>query len=194
MAVVGCCLCSCRQTEIRLGTGRRAAVVELWWIWPCPVHLCPVLSCPAPTQAHRSSLIISQLFTFRLSSPTVSTHHHETMAKSQQKPTNYGSTTPLEDNALPPSPKPTHMTTYTAGEDAGRLASLAKEFGLAKRREPREGVRVRVAEDLGELNLHRLKVWVLTLTANCLLYSFLASYGLFSSQTSVMVRSNDLSR
>lgn len=50
------------------------------------------------------------------------------------------------------------MTTYTAGEDAGRLALLAKEFGLAKRREPREDVRVRVTEDLGQLNLHRLKV------------------------------------
>ena len=82
------------------------------------------------------------------------------MAKTKQTATNYGSTAPVEGN-LPPSPKPTHMTTYTAGEDAGRLASLAKEFGLAKRREPREGVRVRVAEDLGELNLHRLKVGVL---------------------------------
>ena len=50
------------------------------------------------------------------------------------------------------------MTTYTAGEDDGRLASLAKEFGLAKRREPREDVRTRVREDLGQLNLHRLKV------------------------------------
>jgi hypothetical protein len=50
------------------------------------------------------------------------------------------------------------MTTYIAGEDAGRLASMAKEFGLAKRREPREGVRKRVVEELGELNLHRLKV------------------------------------
>jgi hypothetical protein len=50
------------------------------------------------------------------------------------------------------------MTTYTAGEDAGRMASMAKEFGLAKRREPRDGVRERVVEELGELNLHRLKV------------------------------------
>ena len=50
------------------------------------------------------------------------------------------------------------MTTYTAGEDDGRLASLAKEFGLTKQRAPREDVRVRVPEDLGQLNLHRLKV------------------------------------
>ena len=97
----------------------------------------------------------------RSSSPcqrTINANRHSTMAKPKQAPPNYGSTTPLNDDALPPSPKPTHMTTYTAGEDAGRLASLAKEFGLAKRREPREGVRVRVTEDLGELNLHRLKV------------------------------------
>lgn len=81
----------------------------------------------------------------------------------QKPPVDYGSTSndgsstaPL---VLPMSPKlPTHMTTYIAGEDAGRLASMAKEFGLAKRREPREGVRERVVEELGELNLHRLKV------------------------------------
>lgn len=73
---------------------------------------------------------------------------------------NYGSTNEPNDLSalLPPSPRPTHMTTYTAGEDAGRMASMAKEFGLAKRREPRDGVRERVVEELGELNLHRLKV------------------------------------
>eukprot|EP00804_Cyclotella_cryptica_P030980 CCRYP_013572-RC/>CCRYP_013572-RC protein AED:0.19 eAED:0.19 QI:103/1/1/1/0.25/0.2/5/3883/177 len=86
------------------------------------------------------------------------------MAQQQKSPINYGSTSNHGNSAvslaLPPSPKiPTHMTTYTAGEDAGRLASMAKEFGLAKRREPREGVRERVVEELGELNLHRLKLW-----------------------------------
>ena len=34
-----------------------------------------------------------------------------------------------------------HLKTYTAGEDAGRLAAMAKQFGLEKQREPRRQVR-----------------------------------------------------
>ena len=34
-----------------------------------------------------------------------------------------------------------HLSTYTAGEDAGRLALLAKEFGLARMRPPKRQIR-----------------------------------------------------
>lgn len=34
-----------------------------------------------------------------------------------------------------------NLSTYTAGEDAGRLALLAKEFGLAKIRPPKRQIR-----------------------------------------------------
>lgn len=37
------------------------------------------------------------------------------------------------------------MKTYTAGEDQGRLAEMAKEFGLARHRAPRQQVRARTA-------------------------------------------------
>jgi hypothetical protein len=33
------------------------------------------------------------------------------------------------------------MSTYTAGEDSGRLATLAKEFGLSRQRPPRPQIR-----------------------------------------------------
>jgi hypothetical protein len=36
-----------------------------------------------------------------------------------------------------------HMKTYTAGEDGSRLAQMAKEFGLAYQRQPRQQVRQR---------------------------------------------------
>jgi hypothetical protein len=39
------------------------------------------------------------------------------------------------------SPAGTHMKTYTAGEDAGRLKAAAKELGLAQARKPRRQVR-----------------------------------------------------
>lgn len=34
-----------------------------------------------------------------------------------------------------------NLSTYTAGEDAGRLAMLAKEFGLARMRHPKRQLR-----------------------------------------------------
>ena len=37
-----------------------------------------------------------------------------------------------------------HLKTYTAGEDGSRLAELAREFGLARQRQPRKQVRERV--------------------------------------------------
>eukprot|EP00934_Nitzschia_sp_Nitz4_P002819 Nitzschia sp. Nitz4//scaffold86_size83305//53590//55294//NITZ4_005266-RA/size83305-snap-gene-0.162-mRNA-1//1//CDS//3329559262//2809//frame0 len=44
------------------------------------------------------------------------------------------------------------MQTYTAGEDSGRLAELAKEFGLARQRQVRQNVRARVSLPLQSLN------------------------------------------
>jgi hypothetical protein len=41
-----------------------------------------------------------------------------------------------------------HMKTYTAGEDGSRLAQMAKEFGLAHQRRPRQQVRERVSTPL----------------------------------------------
>jgi proton-coupled amino acid transporter len=41
-----------------------------------------------------------------------------------------------------------HMKTYTAGEDGSRLAQMAKEFGLAHQRQPRQQVRERVPTPL----------------------------------------------
>jgi hypothetical protein len=41
-----------------------------------------------------------------------------------------------------------HMKTYTAGEDGSRLAQMAKEFGLAHQRQPRQQVRKRVPTPL----------------------------------------------
>jgi proton-coupled amino acid transporter len=43
------------------------------------------------------------------------------------------------------SPVATHLKTYTAGEDASRLAASAKEFGLLNMRQPRTQVRERVS-------------------------------------------------
>ena len=51
-----------------------------------------------------------------------------------------------------------HLSTYTAGEDAGRLATLAKEFGLSRTRAPKSQVRARVTDSLATLNLESLKV------------------------------------
>mmetsp|Transcript_12173 Transcript_12173/g.21685 ORF Transcript_12173/g.21685 Transcript_12173/m.21685 type:complete len:615 (+) Transcript_12173:81-1925(+) len=52
-----------------------------------------------------------------------------------------------------------HLSTYTAGEDAGRLATLAKEFGLSRTRAPKSQVRARVTDSLATLNLESLKLW-----------------------------------
>lgn len=41
-----------------------------------------------------------------------------------------------------------HMKTYTAGEDGSRLQQMAKEFGLANQRQPRQQVRKRVPTPL----------------------------------------------
>lgn len=54
---------------------------------------------------------------------------------------------------------PVHLSTYTAGEDAGRLATLAKEFGLSRTRAPKSQVRARVSDSLNSLNLESLKLW-----------------------------------
>jgi len=54
---------------------------------------------------------------------------------------------------------PIHLSTYTAGEDAGRLATLAKEFGLSRTRAPKSQVRARVSDSLNSLNLESLKLW-----------------------------------
>mmetsp|Transcript_2104 Transcript_2104/g.4662 ORF Transcript_2104/g.4662 Transcript_2104/m.4662 type:complete len:607 (-) Transcript_2104:264-2084(-) len=78
---------------------------------------------------------------------------------------NYGSVTTAatidqqqyQQQAVPPSAG--HMSTYTAGEDAGRLATIAKEFGLSRTRAPRDQVRARVSDELGTLNLETLKLW-----------------------------------
>ena len=55
---------------------------------------------------------------------------------------------------------PSQMGTYTAGEDSGRLASLAKEFGLSRKqaRPPRPQIRSRYVPDytLDKLNLSKL--------------------------------------
>lgn len=55
---------------------------------------------------------------------------------------------------------PSQMGTYTAGEDSGRLASLAKEFGLSRKqaRPPRPQIRSKYAPDytLDKLNLSKL--------------------------------------
>mmetsp|Transcript_9228 Transcript_9228/g.15274 ORF Transcript_9228/g.15274 Transcript_9228/m.15274 type:complete len:652 (-) Transcript_9228:1303-3258(-) len=55
---------------------------------------------------------------------------------------------------------PSQMTTYTAGEDSGRLATLAKEFGLShnQARPPRPQIRSRYVPEytLDKLNLSRL--------------------------------------
>lgn len=44
-----------------------------------------------------------------------------------------------------------HLKTYTAGEDSSRLAEMAKEFGLARQRQPRNQVRERVPIPLASL-------------------------------------------
>ena len=56
-----------------------------------------------------------------------------------------------------PSAIPSHLSTYTAGEDAGRLATLAKEFGLSRTRAPKTQIRERIPESLEKLNLYSLK-------------------------------------
>lgn len=70
-------------------------------------------------------------------------------------PANYGST---EVQQQTPDNLSAHLSTYTAGEDAGRLATLAKEFGLSRQRMPREQVRARVSDSLSTLNMESLKV------------------------------------
>ena len=88
------------------------------------------------------------------------------MSSTTNKPTpaNYGSTTDSSNNAPSASAYatstllPGHLSTYTAGEDAGRLATMAKEFGLQRVRAPKIQVRQRVSDSLGSLNLESLKV------------------------------------
>ena len=92
------------------------------------------------------------------------------------QPPNYGATNSANNNnnehaatssspsaqvvLLPPSPKPAaHLSTYTAGEDAGRLATMAKEFGLSRVRPPRNQIREKVPDELSKLNLSSLKYW-----------------------------------
>lgn len=45
---------------------------------------------------------------------------------------------------LSPSEIPIHLSTYTPGEDFGRLAMLAKEFGLARIRKQKKQIRKRI--------------------------------------------------
>mmetsp|Transcript_3224 Transcript_3224/g.4637 ORF Transcript_3224/g.4637 Transcript_3224/m.4637 type:complete len:622 (+) Transcript_3224:288-2153(+) len=61
----------------------------------------------------------------------------------------------------PLSPSTTYgsLQTYTAGEDSSRLATLAKEFGLSRQREPRPQIRLRVPEyALDTLNKSSLRL------------------------------------
>ena len=48
------------------------------------------------------------------------------------------------------------MATYTAGEDEGRLASAAKEFGLKRARPPKPQIRHERADSLSKLNMSTL--------------------------------------
>lgn len=48
---------------------------------------------------------------------------------------------------------------FNAGEDEGRLATLAKEFGLSRTRAPKSQIRERVSDGLETLNLSSLKQW-----------------------------------
>ena len=70
-------------------------------------------------------------------------------------PSNYGST---EVHQQTPDNLSAHLSTYTAGQDAGRLATLRKEFGLSRHRMPREQVRARVSDAFSTLNMESLKV------------------------------------
>ena len=54
------------------------------------------------------------------------------------------------------------MKTYTAGEDAGRLASAAKEFGLERPRDPKPNVRHERVRSLSTLNTSALMVRAFT--------------------------------
>lgn len=86
-------------------------------------------------------------------------------------PANYGST---EVRQQTPDNLSAHLSTYTAGEDAGRLATLAKEFGLSRQRMPREQVRSRVSDSLSTLNIESLKVRVMMRLLNYdVLFAFL---------------------
>lgn len=69
-----------------------------------------------------------------------------------------GAPTITNANANDGNNNPVHLSTYTAGEDAGRLATLAKEFGLSRMRAPKSQVRARVSDSLSSLNLESLKV------------------------------------
>jgi hypothetical protein len=55
-------------------------------------------------------------------------------------PTSYGTRGPAS-----------HLSTYTVGEDDGRLKEMAKEFGLARQRQPRLQIRERVPVPLSTL-------------------------------------------
>mmetsp|Transcript_5509 Transcript_5509/g.12448 ORF Transcript_5509/g.12448 Transcript_5509/m.12448 type:complete len:539 (+) Transcript_5509:287-1903(+) len=48
------------------------------------------------------------------------------------------------------------MATYTAGEDEGRLANAAKEFGLKRARPPKSQIRHERADSLSKLNMSTL--------------------------------------
>ncbi|KAL7539182.1 hypothetical protein ACHAXR_011425 [Thalassiosira sp. AJA248-18] len=81
-------------------------------------------------------------------------------------PANYGSTADTSNNGRTNNNDnaketflPSHLSTYTAGEDSGRLATLAKEFGLSRMRAPKSQVRARVSDSLATLNLESLKLW-----------------------------------
>lgn len=71
------------------------------------------------------------------------------------------------------------MATYTAGEDEGRLANAAKEFGLKRARPPKPQIRHQRADSLSKLNLSLIATETahLKMRAEGILYSRRLSKG-----------------
>ena len=99
-----------------------------------------------------------------------------TMAVPSNSSTAYGSI------SLANSSSSGQMATYTAGEDEGRLANAAKEFGLKRARPPKPQIRHQRADSLSKLNLSTLMLIAtetahLKMRAEGILYSSRLSKG-----------------
>jgi proton-coupled amino acid transporter len=116
---------------------------------PSAVHLCVGYCITDPevliinlgvTQFQQQFIFEASASTLLLTKKTMTNNGEDMLFPLAGGPTSYGTRGPAS-----------HLSTYTVGEDDGRLAEMAKEFGLARQRQPRLQIRERVPVPLSTL-------------------------------------------